>query len=190
MDAELDLSWLPIEKEGHMFPSKKTCDAWRQIKEMTDFKSVTEIGFNVGHSSSIMLSLFDDVTVTAYDIAQYAQTIMGEERVKERFGNRFQFICYNSYYLRKHYLEQKIKVEKTDLFFIDGNHRTFFAESDLRLAKEIGFKYVLIDDYDLPQINKLAKKYFSTFIKSWKYDCQHNPEKFSKVKMVLCVNDV
>lgn len=152
---KIDLSWLPQAKtESHQSPSEEVYSAWKDIREKTGFKTYTEIGFNAGHSASILMSLFDDISVISYDICVHPETIENAEIVKKKFGDRFTFIPYNSYYLRRDYIGGMIDIEETDLIFIDGSHRSFFVKSDLELSKLVGYKYAIFDDSDMGSVRK------------------------------------
>lgn len=189
----LDLSWLPETVEGHQYSEESTISAWRDIKERTGFKTFTEIGFNAGHSASILMSLFDDVSVISYDICMHPETIPNAEIVKEKFGDRFTFIPYNSYFLHKDYIEGKTSVEKTDLLFVDGSHRSFFVKSDVEFAKLIGYRHVVFDDSDMHSVKKHIIGYYSDekIIKVYPYHCwspQKNSRSVREVSMTLVDN--
>jgi hypothetical protein len=171
----VDLSWLPDGiAEGHMPNSVEVCEIWRQIKATTNFKTVTEIGFNSGHSSSIVMSLFDDVTVTSYDICLHPETLTNSAVVKKHFGDRFNFHPYHSYFLREDYLAGVTPVEKTDIILIDGSHRGFFVNSDAELAEAVGFEWILFDDYDFGSVRDQTHRDTMSFQNSWRYETRNN----------------
>jgi len=170
-----NLSWLPdVFAEGHMPNTAEVSHMWRAIKRITNFKTVTEIGFNSGHSSSIVMSLFDDVTVTSYDICLHPETIANSAIVKEHFGDRFNFHPYHSYFLREDYLSGVTPVEKTDIILIDGSHRGFFVNSDAELAEAVGFEWILFDDYDFRSVRDQTHRDTMSFQNSWRYETRNN----------------
>lgn len=146
----IDINWLPDGGTGHMVVNDKVVSFWEDVKEKTDFRSLFEIGFNAGHSSSIVLSLFDDVTVNSYDICMFSITKDNAKLVKQKFDDRFYFYEKDSMNLKPSDLNG------FDLFFIDGSHDLPYIQNDLNLALLSDVKYVIIDDLQ----NRNVKKTF------------------------------
>jgi hypothetical protein len=144
----IDLSWLnptdikPKKVEGHMLVTKEVERFWRSVKKLTSFKNVMEIGFNAGHSSSFLLSLFPDVRVDSYDICWHSYTKPNSLKVKDKFGNRFNFCQTDS----KNINPEEIKEKSYDLIFVDGNHKADFVENDFQIAFKSQIPFMVVDD--------------------------------------------
>lgn len=146
----IDLSWLPDNGgTGHMPPSKDVISFWENVKEETNFKHLVEIGFNAGHSSSIILSLFDDVTVSSYDIGLYDITFINAKIVESRFPDRFEFTCIDSKELTKE------DISNCDILFIDGAHDYPEVRSDVNLFLTSDVQYAVIDDLQNANVSKV-----------------------------------
>jgi len=166
----IDTSFLPKPIEGHMQIQDNIISLWAQVKELTKFKNLIEIGFNVGHSSTIILSMFDDINITSFDINRDIRTQLGADKVKEKFGDRHQFRTYNTLDLRKDLNNKKVNLPKADLIFIDGGHTFDVALNDIMIAKENDIKYVLVDDSNMPDVaNAIQSVSFLQKIKTFNY---------------------
>jgi len=147
----VDLSWLPDGGTGHMVPNNNVIEFWKDVKQKTNFTKIMEIGFNAGHSSSIILSLFDDVYVHSYDICMFEITQKNADIVKSKFGERFSFTKANSLDLKPEVINGH------DILFIDGSHDLPYIQNDLKLAFKSTIEYVVIDDLQ----NKNVKATFN-----------------------------
>lgn len=151
----IDLSYLPEGGTGHQVPNKETIEMWRSIKATTSFEHMIEIGFNAGHSSCIILSLFDDVKIDSYDICKFPITIKNSMIVERKFGDRFSFNSIDS---------KKLKYLKpVDFIFIDGDHTYPGVLSDFKLAKASKIKYALLDDLQNPGVAEFVSKHISEY---------------------------
>lgn len=137
----MDLSWLPDNGgTGHMPESKEVIDFWTQVKEKTGFKTMVEIGFNAGHSSSILLTLFNDIKIKSYDIGQFDITHSNGKIVKDRFGDRHDLVIKDSTKL------SVSDINDYDLIFIDGGHDYPIVSSDVKLFLKSNIKWCVLDD--------------------------------------------
>ena len=174
----MDLSWLPDDGgTGHMPPSDAVINFWTDVKRLTDFKKLVEIGFNAGHSSSIILSLFDDVTIQSYDIGQFDITHKNGIIVKDRFGDRFDLDITDSLKITTG------EVNGSDILFIDGGHDYQFVSGDIDLWRNSDIPYVIIDDLQHPGVKRahneltqsnlatpVYKQYYTAVLPSWMRD--------------------
>lgn len=146
----MNLSWLPNEAyEGHMTPSTQILNFWSVVKSLTKYKRMLEIGFNAGHSSSINLEMYSDISITSYDVCWHSYTENNASIVKNRFNSRFNFIKGSSLDLRPSDI-----IGKYDIMFIDGDHSYDSCSSDIRLWMDSDIKYVIIDDFQYEGIKK------------------------------------
>ena len=114
------------------------------VYETYEINHILEIGFNIGCSASMWLEWHPQQTVklTAVDICKHPATKPASETVKERYGNRFNFIASDSK-LAKPLLEDT----KFDMAFIDGCHGYESVISDTKMAIELGATVFLYDDW-------------------------------------------
>lgn len=174
----MDLSWLPdTGGTGHMPPSADVINFWSAVKEKTNFKTFVEIGFNAGHSSSILLSLFNDITIKSFDIGQFDVTVENSRIVKEKFGDRFDLTIKDSLTITKE------EINGSDLLFIDGGHDYPIVSGDINLWKQSDMPYVVIDDLqhrgvkraytelkNTGMVETLHKTYYTAVLPSWMRD--------------------
>ena len=161
--GQIDFSWLDIDAkkvEGHMRPGPEALEYWSKIKEISKFKSMMEIGFNAGHSSAFVLENFDDVKVHSYDIGWHDYTEPNAQKVKEKYGDRFNFTLKDS---KK--IEPKEIQFKYDIVYIDGEHTFEGAFSDIQLFINSTMRWAVIDDLQIKSVAKAVthpthKKYF------------------------------
>jgi len=148
----IDTSFLTTGKyTGHQPVSDEVIQIWKDIKEKTDFKSMMEIGFNAGHSSTIMLSLFPDITIHSYDIGQFDTTLKNAEIVKEKFSGRFDYTIIDSTQI-----DYTTIADKFDIIFIDGGHDYPIVISDIELALKAKIPYIVMDDMHAKGVKKAA----------------------------------
>lgn len=170
----MDLSWLPDDGgTGHMPPSTEVINFWKKVKEITNFKTLVEIGFNAGHSSAIMLSLFDDIKIQSYDIGQFDITEKNGIIVRNRFPNRFELTIKDSTTI-----EPK-ELNGADILFIDGGHDIDIVRVDALTFLKTDIKYCVLDDmqndgvkeayrrYLEPKTNKLHYEKYQAVLPSW-----------------------
>lgn len=146
----MDLSYLPVASEGHMAPTPDVLNIWRDVKAKTDFKHLFEIGTNGGHSAAMILTLFDDVKVTSIDIGMHPYTAVAVQALKDKFGDRFNYIERDTKLYYKDILSGDATFpEGVDIINIDGDHSFEGATNDLMLAKHLGIKDILLDDFSM-----------------------------------------
>ena len=144
----LNLDYLPVAgtiEHGHTTPTEEMCNVWKDIKARTQFKNFFEIGQWCGHSAATILELFDDVHVTSLDIAHTRWIKKASFILKEKFGDRFDYIHKSS----SEYFASKPKIKDYDIVFIDGDHHYGNVLNDLNLAKYLNPRYILLDDVNI-----------------------------------------
>jgi hypothetical protein len=160
----IDLSWLkpenikPKKIEGHMTVTKEIEAFWREVKTLTGFKNLMEIGFNAGHSSAFILSLFDDVKVDSYDICWHPYTKPNSLKVKKKFSNRFDFFETDSTKIKPSEVS-----EKYDILFVDGNHKLDYVENDFQIAYKAKIPYMVVDDLHQKDVKIKFDEYSDKF---------------------------
>lgn len=145
----MNLDWLPDDGgTGHMPPSEAVIDFWKKAKDKTNFKKVIEIGFNAGHSSCILLELFDDVEILSFDIGQFEITHTNGKLVKEKYVDRFNLKIKDSLKITPE------EINGYDIMFIDGGHDYEIVSKDIDLFMKSDINYVILDDLNHPGVSK------------------------------------
>lgn len=117
--------------------------AFREVLEIAQPESILEIGFCIGGSALMFLSINPKLTYHSVDIVD-----------KEKSGN----------YLHSRfpgwdlYLADSRKIEPMedgfnkwyDMVFVDGDHSDEGVRDDIQTALEFGPRYILLDDYKHP----------------------------------------
>jgi hypothetical protein len=181
----MDLSYLPRATEGHMTPSREVLSLWKDVKVRTDFKHIFEIGTNAGHSAAIIMTLFDDVKVTSIDIGVHPYTSVAVAALKEKFGDRFNYIEMNTVSYFNGLKDGSIIFPKgVDIINIDGDHSVHGAISDIQMAKYLKLENILIDDfamYGVPQAYAATCEGF-TIVETYKYSYFNNPVQMALIR--------
>jgi len=134
------------------------------ICEIVKPKNTLELGFNRG-SSALMWLLCSSTNLVSTDIKEKPKSV---KYLKDRFGDRFNFICMNHELLatKDEYINQ------FDFIFIDGGHSYKDVERDIKNCLRFNPKYIGFDDYYHPahtkDIHSLIKKYNLNVIKEYK----------------------
>ena len=141
IDASFLTNDITSHIEGHMVASDRTIEALKKVLQDTQAKRLFEIGFNAGHSSYMWLELNDSLYVNSVDICQHKYTIGNAIKLKDRYGDRFDFYKADSKDLKPEL------IAGFDTYFIDGDHSVKGISSDLVLCWKAGADYIIVDDY-------------------------------------------
>jgi predicted O-methyltransferase YrrM len=115
-----------------------------------------EIGFNAGHSASIMLSANPDLHLTCFDINSHRYTEPCAQFLKEVFGSRFEIVYGDSTVVVPKFDHQHLY----DLAHIDGGHQLEVAIADWRntypCVRDGGI--IVFDDTNAPHLRRLVQQ--------------------------------
>ena len=104
---------------------------------------ILEIGFNIGWSAKIWLSL-TDAKIVSVDISKRKDTLIAVKKMKEMYPDRFHFLNVDS----KSVLPDLTKMDcRFDLVFIDGDHTFESIDNDIQVALELKAPYIFFDDW-------------------------------------------
>jgi mannosyltransferase OCH1-like enzyme len=120
---------------------------------------VLEIGFNGGFSTLLLLNSNPNVKLTCIDIGMHSYVVPCFNKIKEFYGDRIALHICDS-------VEMMPKLTKLyDLIHIDGGHTYDVAKEDIINSYYISKPNALliINDYDMPQINNLCNELGSLF---------------------------
>ena len=144
-------------EEGYMVPQTRLMHFWYGVQKTTNFKSIAEIGFNAGHSSNLLLTLFPNLKVHSYDIGIHPYSESNAALTKEMFGDRFNFTKIDSLTMTVDDFPKDL-----DVVFVDGGHSAECAINDLRLCLELKVPYVVLDDTDTQNVHDACKEFISS----------------------------
>lgn len=114
--------------------------AFREVLEIANPSSICEIGFNIGGSALMFLSINPELRYDSVDIINNVKPAMF---IYKKF-NKFYFHNIDS----KSIISQKATfLPEYDLVFIDGNHEDDAVVSDIEVSLGFNPKYILLDDY-------------------------------------------
>ena len=114
------------------------------------YNNILEIGFNAGHSSAIMLSSDDQVTITSVDIATHAYVKPCAKIIDGYYPSRHQLLAMSS----RDLLPKDFA--GFDCIIIDGDHSYDGALSDLQLttAGIDSGTCVVLDDWEIIDVQR------------------------------------
>lgn len=119
---------------------------FQMVHRLVQPRAVVEIGFNLGHSAVMWLSLGVE-KVTSMEIQWTTKRQEAVHLIQKEFPGRFQIHWAHSRALNTlggiHSLG-----EQPGLVFIDGSHEFDWVRSDIALAKALNTPFFLMDDYD------------------------------------------
>ena len=127
-----------------------------QAKQLFEFlsahpeiKYIAETGFNVGMSSSTMLSVGSHIKIYSFDLAEHNYVIKQKNLIDDLFPNQHVLIIGDSTKTIPQMIEL-VKEPVFDFLLIDGGHIAPVPEKDIRnllkLLKPGG--YIYVDDYN------------------------------------------
>lgn len=114
----------------------------REIIKIVKPKAMLEIGFNMGWSASLWLSLSNKLKLVSCDISAKEETIMAAKFLQLKYNKRFFYYMRNNEWLPN--LKNKFKY---DLIFIDGGHLIKDVVADIELALELQIPHIGFDDF-------------------------------------------
>lgn len=138
--------------------SKEIIELWKSVKGHSNFKHLIEIGFNAGHSAAINLTLFDDVSVSSFDIGQFEITQSNSKIIQEKFKGRFSLQIKDSKELKP------ADINHGDILFIDGSHDYPEVNSDFELFLQSDIRWAVIDDMQNKNVSQVYLEKQSYFV--------------------------
>jgi len=141
-------------REGYMVPQTRLIQFWYGVQKLTNFKSIAEIGFNAGHSSNLLLTLFPNLKVHSYDIGLHDYTEPNAVLTKELYGDRFNFTKIDSLTMTVEDFPKDL-----DVVFVDGGHSVECAKNDLALCHQLKVPFIVLDDTDTDTVDSAFRKF-------------------------------
>ena len=152
---------------GYMPAQEDVWSAFRYVQEHYKPKSIFEIGFHMGHSTTYQLEIMPQAKIVTLGPIEEPRLSSERpdpvmrlnqiEKMKEVYGDRFQHLVG-----RTQYMEDVLLTEyhgQFDYALIDGYHYAWAAEVDSVLCQDLRIKTVLVDNWDQKQIRETVLKY-------------------------------
>lgn len=178
----MDLSHLIWPTTGWGY-SKEPPESFYYVRDIIDPKHILEIGFRYGHSSTYLLNLIEDCSVTSFDpgAVNNQQVREQSEKMKSIFKDRFNF-----YDVGGEYASQYLERDSIDFAFIDGNHTYTDVKNDIKSCLELNVTYMLFDNYETAQVKKAVDECsYIIPLKIFEYSSTFKG-KTSKLQQLLC----
>lgn len=117
--------------------------------------SILEIGFNVGHSTAIMLLANPYSTICVFDLGEHPYTIPAFNYLKSVFGRRLRYICLGDSTVTLPQFINQNPFLRFDLLHIDGGHTEDVLTSDFENCNKLASRnhVLVIDDDKMPVIH-------------------------------------
>lgn len=192
------LVW-PTDGWGYMPPQDDVYAAFRYVQEHYKPKSIFEIGFHMGHSTTYQLEIMPQAKMTTMGpISEPNLTKerpdpkmrLGQiEKMYEVYGDRYEGGRFQHLQGKTQFLDKQIIQEYTNRFdyaLVDGYHEAWAVEADVNLVEDLRVPVILVDNWDQPQVRNTLLKYSDyKEVKVFDYE-QTWKGKFNVNQMGLC----
>lgn len=165
-----DIGW------GYLPPTEEVFDAFRFCQDLYKPKSVLEIGFHIGHSTSYQLEIYTDAKIVGVSpdnerIGKAGDQIDPDlrrnmaETLAKLYPTRFTWIKGRTVDVREQLQEYVF-----DFALVDGNHNSLAVILDLTVCHELSIEAMLMDNWDQPQVKEAVHTHGKyQFIKVFPY---------------------
>ena len=165
------LVW-PTDGWGYMPPQDDVYAAFRYVQEHYKPKSIFEIGFHMGHSTTYQLEIMPQAKMTTMGPISEPnlprekpdpKMRLGQiEKMYEVYGDfheggRFQHLQGKTQYIQNAILEEYNR--RFDYALIDGYHKKWAVEMDSTMCEDLGIPVVLIDNWDQSEVRDTVLKH-------------------------------
>lgn len=155
-----DLGW------GYMPATEEVFEAFRFVQSVYKPKSVLEIGFHIGHSTTYQLEIYSDARIVGVSpdnerIGKPGDIIDPQVRrdmavtLREKYINRFTWLPGKTIDVKDRLIDEFV----FDFALVDGNHAEPAALFDLEVCEELNIRNMLIDNWDQPQVKSAVNKH-------------------------------
>lgn len=135
----------PHPTVGHL--GAHSIRAVRAVCEIARPKRILEIGYCMGHSAEMWMHFAPDARLVSVDPGGDPIIVRAVEVCRRLHPYpQFDFIKEDSRFLLKNFGD-RIRDLAPDLVYIDGMHTHEFVDSDIKMARELGARWICLDDY-------------------------------------------
>jgi predicted O-methyltransferase YrrM len=121
---------LKAKDVDQMLVDKRRCLMTTVATSLGKNPKYMEVGFNAGHSSTMMLETFPDLKVVAFDLCAHDYTLAAFEFLKSKFPDRITLTCGNSETTVPAH-GRGSALRSFDAIFVDAGHFYFNALTDI-----------------------------------------------------------
>lgn len=117
------------------------------LRKETKIKTILEIGFNTGLSTTAFLSARPDITVISIDIGEHNYVLEAKKWIDKEFPNRHLLFIGDSTTTLPQIMKQ-FPLYKPDFIFIDGGHYNPVPKLDIQNSIDIAHPgtFIVVDD--------------------------------------------
>jgi|TARA_R110002153_G_scaffold77490_1_gene198977 predicted O-methyltransferase YrrM len=167
-----DIGW------GYMPPTEQVFAAFKFAQETYNPKSVLEIGFHIGHSTTYQLEIYPDAKIVGVSpdnevIGKPGDSIDPQVRrdmvntLNEKYINRFTWVPGRTKDVKHRLVDEYV----FDFALVDGNHAEAAALYDMEVIYELAIPNLLIDNWDQRQVKSAVLKQGKyELVKEFNYD--------------------
>lgn len=154
-----DIGW------GYMPPSEEIFSVFNWCQKNYNPKSVLEIGFHVGHSTTYMLETFENIK----SLISISPKIEFKGKINDRIDPNLR--SNTAKYMMDYYkgkfewipgtteeLYDKLHDYFFDFALIDGDHSEEKAMFDMKTCESLSVPYILIDNWERSDVRKAFQK--------------------------------
>ena len=149
---------------GYLPANDEIFNALKYIRELVKPRSVLEIGFYAGHSTSYMAEYFHPDCKIISCCPDHPRGRAYGDVVMEKYPNVTVHLTPSPDIL------EKVRDTEFDLVFVDGNHARKNVIDDTTVALILGAKYVLYDNTELPAVRGAVEEIVTNGNLKWVCD--------------------
>lgn len=146
----------PDKGWGYMPPTQQVFDAFEFVQSVYAPKSVLEIGFHIGHSTTYQLEIYKDAKIVGVSpdnevIGRPGDSIDPQIRrdmvgiLNEKYINRFTWIKGRT---KENHVAEALDQYFFDFALVDGNHSESAATVDMVMVYDLNIPNLLVDNWD------------------------------------------
>lgn len=162
---KLDHLQFPDKGWGYLPPTEDVFNVFRHCQYHYSPKSVLEIGFHIGHSTTYILETFTDLKYMISISPDNENIGKGDDRIdpqvrrdmakflSEHYRGKFEWIPGTT-----EQLFDKLHDYFFDFALVDGNHHEPKAMFDIKTCESLSIPYILIDNWERPDVRKAFEK--------------------------------
>ena len=152
-----DIGW------GYMPPTDEVFAAFEFCEKKFRPRSVLEIGYHLGHSTTYQLEIYKRAKVVSVS-PYYDNTGSVEDRVDQLERHEMAIRLENLYRNRwtwipgkTYQIEDELKKKRFDFGLVDGLHSYDACSLDLQLFVDLNIRYFLVDNFEQGTVRKAVK---------------------------------
>lgn len=161
--VNLDYLTFPQDGWGYLHPEREIISMMEWIRDKYNPKTLLEIGFYAGHSTSMWAQILNETKITS--CAPPHPRAKEFSKIVMEHNPNVKVILIPSPEVHK-----SINGLDFDIAFIDGNHTEPAVYNDIHMCRSMGIHVLLFDNYELESVREGIKNRLGTSPnKVWEY---------------------